>query len=181
MIKVSNFRIYEQCENFNYEVKRNNLENLKILIPDLNDINKKVDDKSREIKDLKNLQKDTSKIAILINERLKKSGKKDLELVKVENNGVETYQILDENNQTRSIRQISTGEKNIIAFLYFIYSLDDVENEHNKQKIIIFDDPMNSNDDTMQYLIITELQRILKDSEKNESGQDMGASIILCK
>lgn len=32
---------------------------------------------------------------------------------------------------------------------------------------------MNSNDDTMQYLIITELQKILKDTEKNELGQDM--------
>ena len=29
---------------------------------------------------------------------------------------------------------------------------------------------MNSNDDTMQYLIITELQKILKDTEKNELG-----------
>lgn len=165
--------VYRQCEDFNYEVEKNKLESLKALIPDLAEINKNVDDKNKEIRDLKNLQKDTSKIVNLINKRLKKSGKKDLELVKVENNGVETYQILDENNQTRSIRQISTGEKNIIAFLYFLYSLEDVENEHNKQKIIIFDDPMNSNDDTMQYLIITELQKILKDTEKNELGQDM--------
>ena len=165
--------VYRQCEDFNYEVEKNKLENLKTLIPDLAEINKNVDDKNKEIIDLKNLQKDTSKIVNLINKRLKKSGKKDLELVKVENNGVETYQILDENNQTRSIRQISTGEKNIIAFLYFLYSLEDVENEHNKQKVIIFDDPMNSNDDTMQYLIITELQKILKDTEKNELGQDM--------
>ena len=165
--------VYRQCEDFNYEVEKNKLENLKTLIPDLAEINKNVDDKNKEIRDLKNLQKDTSKIVNLINKRLKKSGKKDLELVKVENNGVETYQILDENNQTRSIRQISTGEKNIIAFLYFLYSLEDVENEHNKQKVIIFDDPMNSNDDTMQYLIITELQKILKDTEKNELGQDM--------
>ena len=165
--------VYRQCEDFNYEVEKNKLENLKTLIPDLAEINKNVDDKNKEIRDLKNLQKDTSKIVNLINKRLKKSGKKDLELVKVENNGVETYQILDENNQTRSIKQISTGEKNIIAFLYFLYSLEDVENEHNKQKVIIFDDPMNSNDDTMQYLIITELQKILKDTEKNELGQDM--------
>ena len=165
--------VYRQCEDFNYEVEKNKLENLKTLIPDLAEINKNVDYKNKEIRDLKNLQKDTSKIVNLINKRLKKSGKKDLELVKVENNGVETYQILDENNQTRSIRQISTGEKNIIAFLYFLYSLEDVENEHNKQKVIIFDDPMNSNDDTMQYLIITELQKILKDTEKNELGQDM--------
>ena len=120
--------VYRYCEDFNYEVEKNKLENLKTLIPELAEINKNVDYKNKEIRDLKTLQRDTSKIVNLINKRLKKSGKKDLELVKVENNGVETYQILDENNQTRSIRQISTGEKNIIAFLYFLYSLEDVEN-----------------------------------------------------
>ncbi|WP_022796156.1 AAA family ATPase [Bavariicoccus seileri] len=165
--------VYKQCEKFNYEVEKNKLESLEALIPDSLAINRKVADKNKEIRDLKNLQKDTSKIVNLINKRLKKSGKKDIELVKVENNGVETYQILDENNQTRPISRISTGEKNIIAFLYFIYSLEDVENENDKQKIIIFDDPMNSNDDTMQYLIITELQNILKDTKKNELGQEV--------
>ncbi|EAC3326625.1 TPA_asm: AAA family ATPase, partial [Listeria monocytogenes] len=121
-----------------------------------------------EIQELKNQQKDTSKIAQLINERLKKAGKDDLQLKKIENDGFERYEIQDGENEVRSINKISTGEKNIIAFLYFIYSLEDIENQKNKPKIIIFDDPMNSNDDTMQYLIITELQKLYSGIDKNK-------------
>lgn len=52
-------------------IEKNKLENLKTLIPDLAEINKNVDYKNKEIRDLKNLQKDTSKIVNLINKRLK--------------------------------------------------------------------------------------------------------------
>lgn len=71
----------------------------------------------------------------------------------------------------RDINKLSTWEKNIIAFLYFIFKLESPENT-TKNKIIIFDDPMNSNDDTMQYLIISKIQELytnnslLKDNDK---------------
>lgn len=48
-------------------------------------------------------------------------------------------------------------------FLYFLEKLDEVkETPVNKPRIIVFDDPMNSNDDGMQYLIIEELQTLMK-------------------
>lgn len=59
----------------------------------------------------------------------------------------------------RGIGELSTGEKNIIAFLYFMERLA-VKDSTARTKVIIFDDPMNSNDATMQYLIITELQKL---------------------
>lgn len=59
----------------------------------------------------------------------------------------------------RGVGELSTGEKNIIAFLYFMERLA-VKDSTAQTKIIIFDDPMNSNDATMQYLIITELQKL---------------------
>ncbi|MDA5457669.1 AAA family ATPase [Weissella confusa] len=59
----------------------------------------------------------------------------------------------------RGVGELSTGEKNIIAFLYFMERLA-VKDSTPRTKIIIFDDPMNSNDATMQYLIITELQKL---------------------
>src|SRR5699024_7377372 len=117
------------------------------------------------IQNLKDQQKDTTKIANMINERLSRSGKNDLQLAKIESEGIERYEIHDGENITRPISQVSTGEKNIISFLYFIFSLEDIENKNNKKKIIIFDDPMNSNDDTMQYLMITELQKIYQGKE----------------
>lgn len=74
------------------------------------------------------------------------------------------YQIAEKNNDGavfyRGVSELSTGEKNIIAFLYFIEKLEEITDTTQLPKIIIFDDPMNSNDDIMQYLIITELQKI---------------------
>ncbi|MBC2039855.1 AAA family ATPase [Listeria marthii] len=157
-----------ECEKFNFNVEKNELDNLKRQIPDITKISKKIEQKNKEIQELKNQQKDTSKIAQLINERLEKAGKNDLQLKKIEADGFERYEIQDGENEVRSVAKISTGEKNIIAFLYFIYSLEDIENQKNKPKIIIFDDPMNSNDDTMQYLIITELQKLYSGTDKNK-------------
>lgn len=65
--------------------------------------------------------------------------------------------------EVRDITELSTGEKNIIAFLYFLEKLDEVkETSVNKPRVIVFDDPMNSNDDGMQYLIMEELQALMK-------------------
>ena len=70
-------------------------------------------------------------------------------------------------NEDRDITQISTGEKNIIALLYFIEKLNEINEVRAGNKLIIFDDPMNSNDDTMQYLIIEELQKLMRELLKN--------------
>lgn len=78
-----------------------------------------------------------------------------------ENNGY--YNILNpKTKEMRDITQLSTGEKNIIAFLYFIEKLNEVkETLSYKSKIIVFDDPMNSNDDGMQYLIMEEISKLI--------------------
>lgn len=107
--------------------------------------------------------KSTYKFVEIINYKLKNAGKYNLELtLDKDENGIEHYLVKDDNKKVRSINKLSTGEKNIIAFLYFLESLSDVEKQNNKNKIIIFDDPMNSNDDTMQYLIITEIQNLYR-------------------
>lgn len=63
----------------------------------------------------------------------------------------------------RDITELSTGEKNVIAFLYFIEKIDEVKDILSiMPRVIVFDDPMSSNDDGMQYLIIEELQKLLK-------------------
>ena len=71
--------------------------------------------------------------------------------------------------EERDITELSTGEKNIIAFLYFIGKLNEIkETPSNKNKIIVFDDPMNSNDDGMQYLIIEELQNLMNNISEGD-------------
>ena len=114
-------------------------------------------------------------LAQRINEKLFRVGKNNLELVPViEDDKVEHYQIKDEFGM-RAIDKISTGEKNIIAFLYFMEQLD---NPREKNRIIIFDDPMNSNDDTMQYLIITEIQKLYQG--RNKGRFNVNSDYFIC-
>ena len=123
-----------------------------------------------EIDDLRAQTKDEKKLAQIINTKLKHSV--SFELVHYENEDGEGFYRVKclRTNTTRDITQLSTGEKNIIAFLYFIEKLGEInENEllQNK-KVIVFDDPMNSNDDTMQYIIIDELQKLMKSIRGND-------------
>lgn len=74
---------------------------------------------------------------------------------------------------------MSTGEKNVIAFLYFIERLEEVKEGSRKKKIIVFDDPMSSNDDKMQYLIIWELQRLYQGKDRDKFNKDRDIMVIL--
>jgi len=60
--------------------------------------------------------------------------------------------------------------------LYFVEKLEEIkQGSVEKPKLIVFDDPMSSNDDTMQYLIIGELQRLYqgKDRRKYDNNKDL--------
>lgn len=139
------------------------------------EITKKINEKKELLKETK----DTSKSVDNINMKLKRTGKNNLELCLVkEEDKVEHYLIKD-GEKVRDINKISTGEKNIIAFLYFLESLSDIEIQNSKPKIIILDDPMNSNDDTMQYLIITELQKLYQGS-KYKDKFNLDKDIFVC-
>ena len=125
-----------------------------------------IDTKEEEqgkINDLLAQTKNTEKLAKNINKKIKTYA--NFQLERREEDGREFYEIkeiLEGVESFRPIEALSTGEKNIIAFLYFIESLSDAEKDHTNPKIVVFDDPMNSNDDTMQYLLVDELQKIIK-------------------
>ena len=68
------------------------------------------------------------------------------------------YQIKGYDGNIRRITALSKGEKNIIAFLYFMFNLERIDGDI-KPKIVVLDDPMTSNDDTMQYIMIGEIQK----------------------
>lgn len=122
-----------------------------------------IDNILEEITDLQNQTKNESILADDINKKLLHMVSFELEHFEdSESKGF--YKVKDCNtNAIRDITELSTGEKNVIAFLYFLEKLDEVkETVANKPRIIVFDDPMNSNDDGMQYLIIEELQTLMK-------------------
>lgn len=89
-----------------------------------------------------------------------------LEHVLIENNQKGLYRIKDRNGKERSLKSLSTGEKNIVSFLWFMYHLYDVDDENNKEKVVLFDDPVNSNDDSSQYLIMGEIQELISQENK---------------
>lgn len=160
-------------DKFNYNQEKNKLHN---LLDNKNtcdhNFKKKIKekaDKEKEISHLKEQSVDESLAANNINKKLMQLGNQSFKLIEVKDSDQKgQYIVQGLDGQTRSIDKLSTGEKNIVAFLWFINNLENTRNEKSKSKIIIFDDPMTSNDDTCQYLIITELQNIIKKTNDDQ-------------
>lgn len=134
----------------------------KSKIDGIGGLNEKIDSIQNEIITLQRKTISETQLADNINKKLKHMVSFELVHFQAEDsNGY--YRVKDSvKDSIREITELSTGEKNIIAFLYFIEKLAEVkENPSNKPRIIVFDDPMSSNDDGMQYLIIEELQKLM--------------------
>lgn len=126
-------------------------------------------DKKAEIQNEIDKTKSEHILAKHINEKLEMYVNFELEHVEVKEESRNGYYRIKnkEASETeyRDITTLSDGEKNIIGFLYFIEKLGEVQNNLS-DKIIVFDDPMDSNDDLMQYVIITEIQDLMKPIDK---------------
>jgi len=166
--------VKKALDDFKYDTENSKLTTLKTekeqTAKALSDKNKELDDKKTEKNELVAKTKDESKLAGDINKLLKNMGVASFSLELVRDNDEQQkgqYQIKGHNGGVRPINELSKGEKNIIAFLYFILSLSQ-PSENNKPKIVVLDDPMTSNDDTMQYLMTEQTRNFygkLKDSD----------------
>lgn len=122
--------------------------------------------------EIQNLQSKTRNETILaenINQKLKHMV--SFELVHDSDNDQGYYNIKDINTGgIRDITNLSTGERNIIAFLYFIEKLWEKTptNNGSKNKIVVFDDPMTSNDESMQYLMIEVLEDLMNKLDQKD-------------
>lgn len=173
---IYNHKIYELCRDFNYDSK---IDILKAEKRKLDEIINRKESKENQISDkksaLNNLRQKTidETIAVTkINKLISSLGNQSFSLVEskeLEESG--NYIIHDINNNVRDINTLSTGEKNILAFLWFVCNLENEKIRSERQQVVVFDDPMNSNDDTTQYLIISELQELLRNSKNNEDKQ----------
>ncbi|SFQ09201.1 Wobble nucleotide-excising tRNase [Lachnospiraceae bacterium XBB1006] len=145
---------------------------------EIEEIKKSITNIERDITNLRGqvvkLQAETKneqKLALNINQKLRAMVNFELEHYEdYDHKGY--YRIKDcETGESRPVTQLSTGEKNVIAFLYFIEKLNEIGGvSENKPQLIVFDDPMSSNDDTMTYLIVDQLQRVI-DSVKRSDGK----------
>lgn len=144
-------------------------EEIQVVKDDIEDYEKEQKEKQEKINEQLSKTKNTEILAKNINKKLEKYTNFTLE--RKDEQGREFYEIkekIEGEEKTRPVQELSTGEKNIVALLYFIESLDDSENNSNKPKFIVFDDPMNSNDDTMQYLIVDEMLDLVKQVNKSK-------------
>ena len=121
-----------------------------------------LDNLEKELNFLLSRSVDESVAAERINKYLRGLGEQSFQLILVEGEQKGQYAVQDMQGNKRSISTLSTGEKNIVAFLWFMLDLENPDKLTEKQRIIVFDDPMNSNDDTTQYLIIVSIQKLLK-------------------
>lgn len=141
----------------------------------IDELNKDIDNKKKEKESLLAGTKNTEILANNINEKIK--GTVNFRLCRNKEEGEQEFYEIKEKidgreETTRPITKLSDGEKNIIAFLYFIESLKDPDKK-DREKIIVFDDPMNSNDDTMQYLITSEIEKIIRDIDHNKKDKNI--------
>ena len=153
---------------FNYDVEKSNLLALQtvniVAQKNLNDAKQELGLHEEKRKALILQTRDEEKIATKINDLLLNMGVISFSLKLVDDTAEGQkgqYQIKGYGDCIRPITKLSKGEKNIIAFLYFVFSLESLDSS-KKPKIIVLDDPMTSNDDTMQYLMIGEIQKLYR-------------------
>jgi len=175
--KIRLHYVKEELNNFDYDTKQGQISILKSNLQQRKDeffaekqritgpsgINTEIRIFQDKIVMLQNKTKNEAILAQRIKNKLRNMVSFELEVCKDEkSNGI--YMVKDiYTGEIRDITLLSTGEKNIIAFLYFLEKLNEVKDViSNKPRLIVFDDPMNSNDDNMQYLIIEEIVRLIK-------------------
>lgn len=150
--------VYISLKNTDFEMIKSELSNLKIKkceqdieIQSIEDeLNKYLNQKEELL--LKT--KDESKAANKINELLSYAGSKSFQLkLRVGDGDKNEYKIIDKNGMERSIKTLSTGEKNALAFMYFMYKLKDLGNNDYSNFLVVIDDPVNSNDARYQSII----------------------------
>ena len=153
--------IYTQLQNLDYEHKKIMLKFRRQEFFDAEKEVKKVENDLQNLQHRKNIllkstvSKETA--ANRINAALKFLGDNSFELrLNNAENGVNGYYKIYSNNLERSVSTLSTGERNLVAFLYFMQKVE--ENKNAEKLLVIVDDPMDSNDEASQYVMYSYLK-----------------------
>lgn len=180
---LKDIEVYKRLIEYDFDEKSNklnllknardeaqkNYEEVKGKIEPGGEIYQKIQDVDTEIQNLQSKTRNETILAENINQKLKHMV--SFELVHDSDNDQGYYNIKDINTGgIRDITNLSTGERNIIAFLYFIEKLweKNPTNNGSKNKIVVFDDPMTSNDESMQYLMIEVLEDLMNKLDQKD-------------
>ena len=152
-----------------YDKKIIKIKKIKNLATELEDrYKKKIDSIKEDISILREQTIDTKEAINNINEILKNSGFTGFEIEEKEKvNNISRYYLKRNNIQNGDIvfNTLSEGEKHFISFLYF-YQLclgtDDLDNNTNKNKIIVIDDPVSILDSQSLFVVSTLIRELIK-------------------
>ena len=116
-----------------------------------NKLRKEIGDLTKEISDLNKHNANTEAAIDSINKILKNSGFQGFSIRAKE--GVENvYEVIREDGSIAE--NLSEGERNFIAFLYFYHQVrGSMSSEELKEKIVVIDDPVSSMDSTALFLV----------------------------
>lgn len=93
-----------------------------------------------------------------------------------ENDG---YRLIREDGNTADIETLSEGERVFVTFLYFYYSLKEVRQKHETERLVaVIDDPISSLDGDVMF-VVSSLVRDLVDSILDDSAQERSAQLIM--
>ena len=175
-----------------YDKKIIKIEKIKNLATELEDEYKsKINSINEAINKLREQTIDTKEAVNNINEILRNSGFTGFEIEEKEKvNNISRYYLKRNNIQNGDIvfNTLSEGEKHFISFLYF-YQLclgtDDLDNNTNKNKIIVIDDPVSSLDSQSLFVVSTLIRELIKrraeepKSEKKEFANQNISQVFL--
>ena len=175
-----------------YDKKIIKIKKIKNLATELEDgYKKKIDSIKEDISILREQTIDTKEAINNINEILRNSGFTGFEIEEKEKvNNISRYYLKRNNIQNGDIifNTLSEGEKHFISFLYF-YQLclgtDDLDNNSNKNKIIVIDDPVSSLDSQSLFVVSTLIRELKKrraekpNSEKSEFANQKISQVFL--
>lgn len=162
-----------QLNEYNYYTLREARDNAETEYTKSKQEVKKVQDKILTLrKQRDSLIEETSSeqiAATQINKSLQSLGSTSFELKLFEDSSAAKgqYRIVSDGEE-RSIKTLSTGEKNLVAFLYFMQHLKE-RDPSNKPMLVVMDDPMNSNDESSQYLMYSYIQRFYGEKKKDKA------------
>lgn len=125
--------------------------------------------KLRNDKEMLIYQTSSEEIAVNhINRMLQSLGNSSFELrLSPSADGVKGQYKIYSADKERDINTLSTGERNLVAFLYFMQTLE--KHKEDARLMVIMDDPMNSNDEASQYVMYSYIQRFYR-NPKNKNG-----------
>ena len=139
----------------------------------LNEYAKRIHEKAEEIskdavkvqKEIDELRKDTADVEVVadkINEYLAQSGFTGFKLIPANDSG--DYRVAREGHEDEQIHDLSEGERNFLAFLYFYFTVDgslSLENA-DRPKVVVIDDPVSSMDSSALFLVSSMVRKLIQ-------------------